>query len=64
MNNVHHKTEMLTSFSHDGDIIGTINSLYLKVKIHPKLLVSQSKFSDPRKFTLRYQQFDVTEIEI
>ena len=32
------------------------NSQYLKVKVYPKLLLSQSKFSDPRKFTLRYSQ--------
>ena len=25
-----------------------------QIKIHPNLLISQSKFSDPRKFTLRY----------
>ena len=31
------------------------SSGYLKIKVHPKLLVSQSKFSGPRKFTLRYQ---------
>ena len=26
-----------------------------KVKVNPKLLISHSKFSGPRKFTLRYQ---------
>ena len=31
----------------------TVKSRYLKVKIHLKLLTSQSKFSGPRKFTLR-----------
>ena len=28
-----------------------------------KLLISQSKFSDPRKFTFRYQQFEITRVE-
>ena len=32
-----------------------VNSLYLKVKDHSKLLISQSKFSGPRKFTLTYK---------
>ena len=36
------------------------NSQYLKVKVHLKLLISQSKFSVHRKFTLRYQQFEIT----
>ena len=34
-----------------------VNSRYLEVEVHPKLLISQSKFSGPRKFTLRYQLF-------
>ena len=33
----------------------TVNSQYLKVKVNPKLLIFQRKFSDPRKFTLRFQ---------
>ena len=33
----------------------TINSRYLKVEFYSKLLISQSKFSGTRKFTLRYQ---------
>ena len=33
----------------------TVNSRYLNVEVHSKLLISQSKFSGPRKFTLRYQ---------
>ena len=33
----------------------TVNSLYLKVQVHSKLLVSQSEFSGPSKFTLRYK---------
>ena len=33
----------------------TINSRYLKVEVHPKPLLSHSKFSGSRKFTLRYQ---------
>ena len=32
---------------------------YLKVAVHPKLLISQSKFSGLRKFTLRYQTFEM-----
>ena len=42
----------------------TVNSPYLKVQIHPKLLISGSKFSGPRKFTLRYQQFEITGVEM
>ena len=33
----------------------TVISRYLKVKVHLKLLVSQSKFSGSLKFTLKYQ---------
>ena len=33
----------------------TVNSQYLKVKLIPKLLISQSKFSGATKFTLGYQ---------
>ena len=40
--------------------IQKVNSRYLKVKIHPKLLISQSIFSSSRKFTLSYQKFEVT----
>ena len=32
----------------------TVSSGYLIFEVHPKLLISQSKFSGPRKFTLRY----------
>ena len=32
----------------------TVNSLYLRIECHLKLLISQSKSSGPRKFTLRY----------
>ena len=32
---------------------------YLKVEIHSKPLISQSKFSGTRKFTLRYQWFEM-----
>ena len=31
------------------------SSQELRVEVHSKLLISQSKFSGPRKFTLRYQ---------
>ena len=34
---------------------GTVSSRYLTVENQRKLLISQSKFSVPRKFTLRYQ---------
>ena len=48
-----------TSFLRDSKylyiLVSAVNSRYLKVKVHPKLLISQSKFSGPRKFTLRYQ---------
>ena len=37
-------------------VFGTIvNCQYLKVTFCPKLLISQSEFSDPKNFTLRYQ---------
>ena len=42
----------------------TVNSRYLKVEVHPKLMISQSKFSSPRKFTLRYQQFEIIPAEM
>ena len=32
--------------------------------LHSKLLISQSKFSGPRKFTLRYQYFGIKETEM
>ena len=32
-----------------------VSSRYLRVKAQPKLLISHSKFSGPRKFTLTYQ---------
>ena len=32
-----------------------VDSRYLKVEVHPKLLISRSKFSVTRKFTLTYQ---------
>ena len=34
--------------------VDTVSSRYLKVEVHLKLLISQSKFSGPRKFTLRH----------
>ena len=40
------------------------NSQYLKVKVHPKLLISQNKFSGPRKFILRYQEFEIKGVEM
>ena len=40
------------------------SALYLKVEVHPKLLISQSKFSGPRKYTLRYQWFELAGVEI
>ena len=39
----------------------TVNSRYLKVKGHPILLISESNISGPRKFTLRYQYFEITK---
>ena len=40
----------------------TVNSRYLKVEVYPKLLISQSKFSGPRKFTLRYQWYETKAV--
>ena len=42
----------------------TVNSLYLKVRVHPKLLITQSIFSGLRKFTLRYQWLELKGAEI
>ena len=33
----------------------TVNSRYLRIEVHPKLLIFESKFSGPRKFTFKYQ---------
>ena len=41
-----------TKTIHEFEI--TVNSGYLKVKVDLTLLISQSKFSDSRKFTSRY----------
>ena len=41
-----------------------INSRYLDVVFHLKQLISQSKFSGPRKFTLSYQHLEITVVEI
>ena len=35
-----------------------------KTKIHPKLLIFQSKFSVPRKLTLRYLQCEIKGVDI
>ena len=35
----------------------------LGIENHLKLLISQSKFSGPRKFTLRYQFFEIARVE-
>ena len=40
-----------------------VNSQYLKVKVHTKLLIPQSKFSGSRKFILRYQYFLIIAVE-
>ena len=34
------------------------------VEAHLKLLISQSKFSGPRKFTLKYQYFELSGFDI
>ena len=47
-----------------GKFLYTVNSRYLKVKVQPKLLISQSNFSGPRKFTSRYQLFEIIRDEI
>ena len=36
----------------------------LKVKVPLKLLISPSKFSGTRKFTLRYQKFEISGLEM
>ena len=47
-----------------GEGSNTVYTRYLEVKVHPKVLLSQStyKFSGPRIFTLRYK-FEVTGVE-
>ena len=42
-------------FGMSGTLRSRVKSRYLKVDSLPKLLISQSKCSGPRKFTLRYQ---------
>ena len=39
-----------------------IYSWYLKVEVHLKILMSQSKFTGPSKFTLRYRQCKITDL--
>ena len=39
-------------------------SQYHKVIVYLKPVISQSKFSGSRKFTLRYQQFEIKEVEM
>ena len=48
-----------TEQSHE--IENTVNFRYLEVKVNFKLLVSRSKFSSQRKFTLRYTDTRVFE---
>ena len=38
--------------------------LISQVEVCSKLLISQSKFSDCGKFTLRYQQFEITGFDM
>ena len=45
-------------------VLNIVNSRYHKVKVHPKQLSSQGKFSGSRKFTLRYQKFEAKGVEI
>ena len=45
-------------------ISNTVKSRYLKVGIHSKLHIFQSKFSGPWKFSLCYQLFEITWVEI
>ena len=44
--------------------ITLVHSKNLKVKVPLKLLISQSKFSGTRKFTLRYQKFEISGVEM
>ena len=47
----------------NSDRCRTVNSRYLKEEVHHELLISQRKFSGSRKFTLRYQLFEVFRAE-
>ena len=38
--------------SHGDSQVATVNPRYLKVEVHFKLLISQSKFSGPRPYSL------------
>ena len=42
----------------------TTNAGCLKVDVPLKVLISQSECSGPRKFTWRYQLFEITGVEI
>ena len=44
-----------TTMQQQQQKINTVNFQYLRVKVNPKLLISQNKFSGTRKFILRYQ---------
>ena len=48
----------------DDNHVITVNSQYFKVLVQPKLLISPSKFSGPRKLTLRYQYFEIAGVEM
>ena len=52
LSEAHNERHEIKNILNHGDF--TVKAQYLKVKIHLKLLVSQSKLADPRKFTLRY----------
>ena len=42
----------------------TVNSRYLTDEVYLRQLIFQIIFSDPRLFTLRYQQFEIQGVEI
>ena len=39
------------------------DTVALGVELHPKQLISKDKFSGSRKFTLRYQEFEIQGTE-
>ena len=44
---------------------GALNTqIHHSIEVHLKLLISQCKFSGPRKFTLRYQKFEISRVEM
>ena len=58
---VHVSLLFLFISSHICNDLSEIKNMFCSVLFS---VVSQSKFSGPRKFTLRYQYFEISEVEL